>query len=152
MLAIALVFLTAAVMNLEAAEINCEKINSLDLYGNSCYLDEKTAISAVNVTIVDLENDVVLVILFRNNKKIQLLPINIYRNFPNLEIYFANNASIKEISALNFRRLTSLNFLDLSSNQIEFIPNFCFTGLSELGTIYLGMKDHFIRCASYYNL
>lgn len=139
MLAAILVILTASAIKLEAAEISCEAIGGLQFFGNCCYLDETTVISEFNVKIANVENSDVRVIYFEHNKRIQFLPVSIYRNFPNLETYFARNASIKEISALNFKRLVNLKYLDLTSNQIEIVPNHCFKGLSELSVINLGM-------------
>lgn len=142
MLVIVLVFLGAAI-TLEAAEINCEKVESLNIYfGNGCYLDVTTVISEINSTIADVENSDVRVVLFEDNKNIHFLPVNIYKTFPNLETFAARNAAIKEISALNFKRLTNLNYLDLAFNQIKSIPNNCFYGLSELRQIFLGMEDN----------
>lgn len=83
MLALVLVFLAAAVIKLEAAEISCEKIDSLVSFGICCYLNETTAISEINVTMVDLKNSDIRAVLFQANQKIQFLPVNIDINFPN---------------------------------------------------------------------
>lgn len=141
MLAIVLVFLAAAAIKLEAAVISCKKIENLGLYGKCCFLHEMTVINEINVTIADLENSDVKGILFEHNKNVEFLPVNIYRNFPKLEMYSARNASVRELSALNFEMLTKLNYLDLRWNQIEFVPDYCFQGLGELSQIYLSMED-----------
>lgn len=110
----------------EAMVIDCELIDSWKLAQNCCYLDETTVISSVDVAIDGLENSDVDGILLANNKMIQFLPVNVYKKFPNLVFFTAENASVKEIFALNFKRLSRVKWLDLSKNQIEIVPSFCF--------------------------
>lgn len=135
MLATAVVFFVAAVATFEAAEIPCEKVDVYDTFKQCCYLNETAVIDVANVTVAGLENSEVDAILFDDNSKIKLLPVNLYKKFPNLENFQARNASIKEISALNFQRLSNLEYIDLEVNQIEFIPDDCFQGLSKLNVI-----------------
>lgn len=137
MLTIALVLFVTAVVELKAAEISCEKVDGYDTFKQCCYLNGTAVIDAVNVTFAGPENSDVDAILFDENKKIEFLPVNVYRNFPNLENYLARNASVKKISALNFQRLTSLEYIDLEVNQIDFIPDNCFQGLTKLNVILL---------------
>lgn len=139
MLAIVVIFLFAAsAAKLEAAEVSCEKFDSILFYKKLCFFNGTTVISFENTTVAGLENSDVDGIVFENNKKIQFLPVNVYKKFPNLVTYGARNASIKEISALNFDRLTRLAYLDLRANQIEFVPKSCFEGLFELKELFLG--------------
>lgn len=64
--------------------------------------------------------------------------VQVCEKYPNVEVYLAPNASIKEISALNFERLSNLKLLDLRRNQIKFIPDNCFQGLTQLYKINFG--------------
>lgn len=137
MLAIGLVFLVAASGTLEAAEINCEKVDRFDTFKKCCYLNSMTAISSIDSNVAGLENFNVDAILFNGNRKIKYLPINVSKKFPNLETFLAKNAFVKEISALNFERLSKLKFLDLRENQIKFIPDYCFEDLIKVNTILL---------------
>lgn len=136
MLTLALVFLVA-VSKLEAAEINCENFERYKRFEKCCFLSETAEISEANVTIADLENPDVEAILFDNNKKTQFLPVNVYEKFPNLEVYLAVDAAVKEILALNFARLINLKLLELQRNQIESVPDNCFQGLTKLYKINL---------------
>lgn len=138
MFLILLVPLVVAFINVEAAEISCEKFNRIGTLKVCCILNVTSAINLSNVTIAGLENSKVDAILLDYNKNVHFLPVSIYKKFPNLETYLAKNASIKEISVLNFDRLSSLQHLDLRANQIEFVPNYCFEGLAKLRDIFLG--------------
>lgn len=121
-----------------AAEIRCEKIILFDLSKKCCYLNSTTKINEIHTTLADLESFEVDAILFDNNKKIEFLPVKIYKKFPNLESYLARNTSVKEISALTFEKLSSLKLLDLRENEIESIPNLCFDDLIKLNLLRLG--------------
>lgn len=134
MLASALVLIIASACRLEAVEINCEAIKHCSRFQKCCYLNGTTVIDELNVTI---ENSDVHAVVFELNNKIEFLPIDVYEKFPNLEVYLSKEAAVKEISALNFGRLSNLKLLDLESNQIEFIPDDCFQGLFKLHQIYL---------------
>lgn len=140
MLALTFVIFFTAVIELKAAEINCEKFDHFDKYKRCCFLNATTTIGANTITMAGLENPDVDAILFQNNRNIQFLPVKVHKQFPNLETYLARNASVREISALNFERLINLKFLNLRANQIEFIPNYCFEGLIRLEEIFLGQS------------
>lgn len=77
-------------------------------------------------------------ISFDWNQKVKFLPVKVYKKFPNLAIYSAVGASITEISASNFEKLSSLEVLNLYNNQIKSIPDDCFQGLTKLYKINLG--------------
>lgn len=141
MLAIVLVLLVAAAAKLEAVEIDCEKKDRYKMFAKCCYLNETTVINSSNVSMGGLEMADLTGFFLNNNKKIQFLPVDVYKKFPNLEFYSASEAGIKEISALNFKRLSSLMFLDLSRNQIEFIPDECFHGLFRLSKLRLSKQS-----------
>lgn len=137
MLSVILMVLVFTTGKSKTAEIHCEKIANAFPSKNLCFLNENTTISAVNVTIADLENAEVDGIFFSDNKNVAYLPVEVYKKFPNLVYFYAHNASIEEITALNFNRLSSLNYLGLSENKIEFIPNFCFESLFRVEYINL---------------
>lgn len=141
MLAIALLLLVNIFGQLNAAEISCESVGYFsDALADlpCCYLDSRTTIEAANVTFASAENSEVGIIYFNYNKKVQFLPVKVYKKFPDLEYYLASDANIEEITALNFEKLTSLESLDLGGNRIEFVPNFCFQDLVRLTEIILG--------------
>lgn len=138
MLLTVLVFLVVvAVTKLTAVEINCEKYDRFSHVEKFCFLNEATVINVVNVTIGGLEIDDVRGINFDGNEKIHFLPVEVYKKFPNLEVYLAVSAQIQKISALNFEKLSRLKVLSLFGNRIESIPNHCFQGLNKLYKINL---------------
>lgn len=141
MLSIVLIIFAVSVGQLETVEISCEKFVHVFPSKKCCYLNENTVISAVNFTVADLEHGEVDGILFNDNKDVGYLPVEVYKKFPNLVYFWASNTSIKEISALNFDRLSSLDYLGLANNQIEFVPNFCFESLIRVEYINLSMKN-----------
>lgn len=122
-------------------EIDCEKVDHFIRFEKCCFLNDFTVIDAVNVTFAEPEKLDVEAILFSGNENIKFLPSNVYKKFPNLEVYLARKAAIREISALNFQWLFKLKWLDLQRNQIEFIPDDCFKGLTSLYKINLGSLD-----------
>lgn len=142
MLVIAAVFFFA-IVKLEAVEISCEEIDLSPTFGTCCYLNEVTVISAENVTFATAENLEVDTILLKKNKRIKFLPVEVSKKFPNLEAIHAGFASIRKISGVNFAGLSSLKWLDLSFNLIEFIPDDCFEGLKKLQNINLGTLEFF---------
>lgn len=131
---------THCLVEFEEVNINCETRVSSEKLQSYCYLNETTMISADNVELLDNKIFDVNAIIFDYNKKIEFLPINVYKSFPNLKTYYASQASIKNITSSNFKRLLKLKLLDLSRNQIEIIPEDCFQGLNQLQKICLGKK------------
>lgn len=132
-----------AIVKLEAVEINCEKIDLSVTFGTCCYLNKVTVISAENATFGTAENVVVDTINLADNRRVEFLPVEVSKKFPNLKAYHASDAAIRKISALNFAGLSSLKWLDLSRNEIEFIPDDCFEGLKKLQNINLGTLEFF---------
>lgn len=145
MFAFVLVLLVITACGLQAAEIKCEKIDHFEKSEKCCYLDLSTNVSARDVIISETETSEIDAILFNYNRRIQHLPIRVYKIFPNLEFYFARNAAVKQVSALNFEKLTNLKVINLRANQISFVPNHCFDGLIKLNEIYLSIKWNFSR-------
>lgn len=137
MLAVALLFFVSVTAKLEASEINCEKVVCFDRFEKCCFLNGATVISEDSVTIADLENSGVQAVLFSFNQKIEYFPVNVYKKFPNLEVFLARRNTVKKISASNFQGLSNLKFLDLQENQIEIIPDDCFQGLIKVQKINL---------------
>lgn len=138
MLVFAFLLFVAAANKVEATEISCEEISSCsDLMSECCLFNKTTVIDTVNVTIEGVEMGDINEISFDNNKQIEFLPVDVYKKFPNLRLYYAQNASVKAISALNFERMMNLKVLFLEGNQIESIPNFCFEGLIKLTSVIL---------------
>lgn len=131
---LAVVFKIAiAASQLEAAQISCEKLEgSAGISGKRCFMNSTTTISSADVTLADLQNADVNGLMFEFNKKIEFLPVDVYKNFPNLTVLAAKNCSLREISARNFENLVYLTFVDLQANHIKSIPNYCFDGLAKL--------------------
>lgn len=134
MLLISTLLIVAVVEGFEAVAISCEEVSSCYNY-NCCKFEKTTGIDSKNITIAGEEDQAVNAVSIQYNKKIQFLPVGVHRKFPNLEAYVAKSASVKEISALNFEKLTNLKILNLQNNQIEFVPNFCFEGLTKIEEI-----------------
>lgn len=139
MFAIFLVFFVAAV-KLEAAELNCEKIESYERFKTCCYLNKTSEIREENVELGGIKNLNVSTILFNGNKKIEFLPVKVFKTSPNLKAFLAIGAAIKKISASNFAGLSNLRYLTLRGNKIQFIPDDCFQGLNHLQDINLSTK------------
>lgn len=144
MFAILFLLFVLAAGKLEALEISCNQVNGTAL-GSSCFFASTAVISEKNISLADLGNFSVDAIMFADNKKIEFLPVNVYKQCPITQFFVARNLSLKEISATNFERLTSLHFLDLSTNLIRFIPNFCFEGLIKLKHIILSTNHLIIK-------
>lgn len=139
-------------IKVKAAEIECEKIDRFIRFKKCCHLHEKTIIRQMNITIAGLEDSRVEAILFSGNENIKFLPVKVYENFPNLEIYLARKAAVAEISASNFKNLVDLKLIDLQRNQIEIVPEDCFQGLTSLYKINLGKKPLLFSCLVIFNI
>lgn len=137
MLIVLLATIVAVFSQLEAAEINCTRIEHKTRYKIYCRLDNNTVINEDNVTFAGLENSEVNRIVFDKNQDIKLLPVKVYEKFPNVIEYWAQWIGLKKISALNFEKLWNLKILQLGFNKIEFIPDDCFANLNKLFKIAL---------------
>lgn len=62
-----------------------------------------------------------MTVLTINSLKLESLPRNIHKHFPNLQEITIRNASLKSIHEINFKFLNKLLKLDLSNNKIELI-------------------------------
>lgn len=131
--------LMVAVPKLNATQVNCENIESSPgVTGKRCYMNSTTSINVADVTLADLINFDVDGLMFDFNKQIEFLPVEVYKVFPSLAVLAAENCSLREISARNFEKLSSLIFLDLRGNYLKTIPNYCFDGLVKLSHLLLG--------------
>lgn len=142
MFAITLIFVLALASDIGASEIICEKVANYEVFEKCCYLNKATVISDPNVTFSGSEIYDVNAILLLENYNIEYLPVNISKNVPNLEFYLAGRTIIREISALNFAKLSNLKFLGLQNNKIEFIPNNCFQDLTKIQEIDLSTQNN----------
>lgn len=95
------------------------------------------AISSIGLTIGTARNESVGAIEFSGNKRLQFLPENPANNFPNLEIYQASGCAIERIHRNNFRNLSKLRVLWLTSNPLEKISSDTFKDLISLESLVL---------------
>lgn len=142
MLAILMAIVTVA-SGAVAAEINCTDIFQLSKVRVACSVGNTTEINQDNVIFSGNKKFVVNLLWFERNDKIIFLPVKVYEKFPNLKTYSAFNVGIREISALNFEKLWDLGILNLSGNQIEFIPDDCFKKLHKLFETNLSINASF---------
>lgn len=73
------------------------------------------------------------------NKRIEFLPDNIYKTYPNLKSYDAAACAIRNISKANFVNLQKLSSITLDGNLIERIDANVFDGLNLLQEIFLSI-------------
>lgn len=83
----------------------------------TCVLSRKEK-SEEDFIILD-ENEAVKALDFQRNRNIEMLPIDVDKNFPNLLLYNAATCSIKLISKKNFANLIKLQDINLKENQID---------------------------------
>jgi hypothetical protein len=148
MLAILAVNLFVFVDSQAAAQsVGCEKIehwgwSSYSSIGNvkTCYMRTQTSIDGKGFKISSSRDENVKAINMGWNKKIIFLPESPADVFPNLEMYYAPNCVIKEITRENFRGLIKLRVLDLDYNQIEIVRSDTFQDLIAIERIHLGEK------------
>lgn len=74
------------------------------------------------------------------NKNVQYLPMNVFRKFPNLEIYYAFKSGVLEIHRNNFYGAEKLQGLWLDHNEIITIESGSFNELKSLKWLYLGFN------------
>ncbi|CAG9809779.1 unnamed protein product [Chironomus riparius] len=70
-------------------------------------------------------------------KNISCLPIEIYKKFPKLLIYDANNCAVEKVTHENFKNLIKLKDLKLNRNYISSIDNDSFKDLENLRELFL---------------
>lgn len=128
---------------IETKEVACEKYRDENRY-ETCYMNAHTIIDSANFSVAGLRDEDVGGLNFEGNKKIGYLPVYLYKQFPNLYVYFAKSCAIKEITKENFEKLKRLFVLDLSYNNIQKIRADTFNGLTILGKIYLSELSGFL--------
>lgn len=74
------------------------------------------------------------------NKNVQYLPMNVFRKFPNLEIYYAFKSGVLKINKNNFYGAEKLQGLWLDHNEINTIESGSFNELKSLKWLYLGFN------------
>lgn len=127
-------------LTIASTEISCEKIEQ----GNDvklCYLDKTTSINS-NDTTIATKDDSVKGIFMQYNEKIRYLPVGVHKKFSKLEKYFAAECSIQAISKENFEKLTKLQEIWLTTNEITKVKSDTFQGLSSLKIVKLGEFDY----------
>lgn len=128
----------------------CERIGTREWqwvgiwYPHTCHMDQRTAITTHEFYITSNSDANVQGLFFKFNKKIEFLPENTARKFPNLIVYDAEHCSIRQISKENFIGLTKLRGLTLFSNSITSVPADAFDDLSSLQELYLSMRRNIL--------
>lgn len=125
-------------LTLSSADVICEKIG-VCWETKCCQMNLETNIESNDVSVSWPRDDTIELIWLTGNRKIEYLPVEVYRNFPKLGFYWAGHCAIKEISKKNFEQLKSLKWAALQDNQIEKISSNTFEGLDELRQVFLGM-------------
>lgn len=129
-------------MNLEMCKFEEEENSNLDLICESvssyCYLNGTTSISKKGETFHFMLDQSINGLYMSGNKRIEYLPVNVHRNFPNIKQYLAEDCSIREISRKNFEKLYEVSEIRLRENQIEKIPSDTFADLPLL--LYIGLR------------
>lgn len=111
------------------------------IYGilRTCMLKRSTSLLLPGLSISSPKNERILGMEFYNNSKVFHLPIEIYKNFPDLEGLSAGCCSIKSITKRSFMKLTKLKEIWLEGNKIEIIPSDTFEDLILLK--YLRLRE-----------
>lgn len=123
--------------------VDCERVSVENEFSERmfqvdvCFMNELTSINRTNVPIYTSQSSNIRSLNFRGNTNIQYLPVKIYKAFPLLVVIDAENCDIREISRNNFKKLTLLKALKLSSNFIESIELGVFDDNPELTQIDL---------------
>lgn len=103
----------------------------------TCVMQRSAVIGSANFTISSENDSSVLGLVFQSNQRVQYLPINVSKAFPELEIYGAGACSLRTVSKENFSGLKYLRALGLQSNRIETIESDTFDDLTSLQYLYL---------------
>lgn len=125
---------------IDSKEVFCERYRDFDLY-ETCYMDTNTIIDSDNFVVGDLKDEDVGAVISNRNKKIEYLPLQIYKQFPNLYLYLASECAIKQISKENFEKLNRLTVLNLAHNQIQKIRADTFVGVPSLSNVLLSERS-----------
>lgn len=72
------------------------------------------------------------------NSTLSILPIDLFKRYPNIEVFYGNNLGLKSISRSFFESANKLLDLYLSGNNITQLENFLFYGAINLRRVFLG--------------
>lgn len=125
--------------NQNAFNVSCEKIEMYSwAWGGAltCYMRTVT-INSTGLEITNERNMAIRAIEFSSNKMVQFLPEHPAQNFPNLEIYKATGCAIEKIQKKNFKNLSKLKVLWITSNPLETITSDTFEDLTSLESLVL---------------
>lgn len=117
-------------------ELECESFETCHRASFCCVMNDFTEIKALDVTIAK-NDDSVNGINFSENEKVYYLPIGVHEKFPNLAAYYAYRCSIRGLSKKNFEKLTHLEDLNLSNNEIVKIEYDTFEDLVALEQLHI---------------
>ncbi|KAL7016874.1 hypothetical protein ACKWTF_010173 [Chironomus riparius] len=113
----------------------------LDIKVWTWWINGNVEISSKNVEISAKQSEFIKAINFRNNKKIEFLPIKVYKKLQNLNVFQAFNCAVQEVKYENFQNLAELQLVSLASNEISNIPKDTFKDLSNLKHLELRMNN-----------
>lgn len=112
------------------------------------YCDQYEQFMMTNETIITTQPSVISTAVkeevdwfdISENKNVKFLPINVFRKFPNLKIYYAFKSGIVGVYKNNFYGGKNLQGLWLDHNEIVAIESKSFDELSSLKWLYLGFN------------
>lgn len=134
--------IASAAVRVTSEPINCETIDNeylTDAYGELklCEMTDKTSIDVPGVALDVEQDESILAIRFYDNKKIFFLPVDVYKSYPKLVIYFAHSCNIKFLFKENFENLGTVKELHLDNNRIQKLDGEMFKDMASLQIIYL---------------
>lgn len=145
-----LIAIFLSVCDAASREIACEsfKNGSWTFEGREhiCYMTVATSINSNDFKILSSGNESIKALTFFENRKIQYLPVDIYKSFPNLTEILGHSCSIRSLYKDNFRNLWMLKELWLIDNQIERINSDTFEDLTALEWLDLSKKLSVLTC------
>lgn len=104
--------------------------------GKNCHM-HSTVIDSKNFLLTSPRDETVEAFYATDNKRLEYLPVNIYKKLPNIIGLYAQYCSIKEMSKENLKGLTKLRKLYLAYNQIGRIEGDTFDHIIAVEEIYL---------------
>lgn len=137
-----LVLIASAAVDVTSEPVNCETFDNEYEHDDNgklklCEMTENTSIDASGVELGVEKDESVLGIRFYDNKKIFYLPVDVYKSYPNLVIYFAHSCNIKFLLKANFKNLGSVKEVHLDNNRIQKLDGEMFEDMSSLQILYL---------------
>lgn len=100
-------------------------------------MTEKTSIDVSGVALGVEKDESILGVRFYDNKNIFYLPVDVYKSYPNLVIYFGHSCNIKFLFKENFEHLGAVKELHLDNNRIQKLDGEMFEDMNSLQIIYL---------------